>query len=509
MAQIAVEMTGDEAKLWRSFQKIVQQQDKLSANFNKLQSSGKKAGRGLDDAFGGRALGSLKSYVTGVLSVGAGLAVIRQALGDIRAMQDAAGGRIGANYEAMTTLNQHPSAEALNKIVRRLRVTQGMPSDQATNLIFAAQSAGLAGDVDMFASLTQLGFNPLSAVAASQKIQKAFGGAGAGTEGGGTARMIANKFLTSAEKSPENAEALAANAAIVSQNWADMGGQDEELIAGLGILSQVMKSPEMAGTALRSLVSKLKDKRKNIRVPGIESMGPMEIIQGLPDWAKKGLLQSDAGKRVTLDEFLGDVNAKTAQGVLTENFDEFSGLVSSIRAEEAATGPGDRVDQAIERHRRDPRLEAVRNARIAKEMRLLVEEDRFAVANKLADTAADRRMTDLYERGGSAPVGWLRQMDMAIERFLFSFTGDDKEFVRRAAEREEYEEKMRRGEAPRRQFLLGWPFQENTQIAPTQSAAPDDWGGMASVAQTLLEAAHELRQAAAGGPTLGKPDEDK
>ena len=43
MAQTVVEMSGDEAKLWQSMQRVVNQQDKLDKGFKKVRSSSDRA----------------------------------------------------------------------------------------------------------------------------------------------------------------------------------------------------------------------------------------------------------------------------------------------------------------------------------------------------------------------------------------------------------------------------------------------------------------------------------
>jgi len=62
MAQVVVEMSSDEAKLYRGMQRIIEQQNKLDRGNKKVQQSGKQAGKEQEQAFGPRAAGQLANY---------------------------------------------------------------------------------------------------------------------------------------------------------------------------------------------------------------------------------------------------------------------------------------------------------------------------------------------------------------------------------------------------------------------------------------------------------------
>lgn len=71
--------------------------------------------------------------------------------------------------------------------------------------MFSAKSAALEAKAILFASLPDIGFDPLSGIESVQKLQANFGGEGPGRTGAGTPRQILNKLLASAEESPEKA----------------------------------------------------------------------------------------------------------------------------------------------------------------------------------------------------------------------------------------------------------------------------------------------------------------
>lgn len=76
MAQIAVEMTSDEAKLWRGFQRIVGQQKKMEQGFQRVHRRGQQAGSALTGTFGAAGR-SLLTYAGTILSVGTAISGLR------------------------------------------------------------------------------------------------------------------------------------------------------------------------------------------------------------------------------------------------------------------------------------------------------------------------------------------------------------------------------------------------------------------------------------------------
>ena len=51
MAQIVVEMTGDEARLWRSYQKIAKKQTEVEGGLKKIKGAAGKAGDSMKRAW--------------------------------------------------------------------------------------------------------------------------------------------------------------------------------------------------------------------------------------------------------------------------------------------------------------------------------------------------------------------------------------------------------------------------------------------------------------------------
>jgi hypothetical protein len=73
MAQVVVEMTSDEHRLFAAQQKLIEQEANMARGYEKVGRKAKRAGRQARDGFGGRALSSVKSYAAGVVSVSAAL----------------------------------------------------------------------------------------------------------------------------------------------------------------------------------------------------------------------------------------------------------------------------------------------------------------------------------------------------------------------------------------------------------------------------------------------------
>ena len=81
MAQVVVELTADESKLLRAFNKIQEGQKKVEGGLKKVKKGG-------DDAFGKNAIANMTAYIAGVVGVTAVLGVAKRTLTDVKAEGD-------------------------------------------------------------------------------------------------------------------------------------------------------------------------------------------------------------------------------------------------------------------------------------------------------------------------------------------------------------------------------------------------------------------------------------
>jgi hypothetical protein len=143
MAQIVVEMSGDEAKLWRSMQKVMEGQTKIERNFKKTKDSAKEVEKAIDDQVQG-----LAEMATAYLGISATVNKIldaeKQREEIANRMKDAAVSLADAQSEAIGNL-MLPKAEqdkliaTVEKMASDLRPQGGQAT--AWRVVSAAASA--------------------------------------------------------------------------------------------------------------------------------------------------------------------------------------------------------------------------------------------------------------------------------------------------------------------------------------------------------------------------------
>jgi len=515
MAQVVVEMTGKEAQLWQSFQRIVQQQTKVEGGFKKVAKAGKTAGKdvkraGKDskDAFGGDTLSALTAYVGGLLSAGAAIGTIVKGLRAVREMQQGAGQRITDEVSGRRALLQlAPTTERfefLKAEATRMRTQYGYTPAKGHRITFAAESAGQVQNLDLYAQLKDINFDAEAGVEAVQKIHANFGGAGAGRTGGGTARQILNKIMAAAGPSPVQAEKFARASSIAATSWGGIVGQDETLLAALSALAVPFKTPEQAAQVIKSLSAQLAKKRHLIDLSGgYENLGGMELISAL-DWlGEEGRLKSESGEVVDVRKFLGEMNAIEAHRQFGMQWDVIQKNLRNIELAESQTG----TDKGLLAKRfamaeEDTNLASVKAAEIAEQQLNVVEEVKYGPLEKRAEAKLDR-MRARAEREGGPGARWVKEQTWKLDKWA---TGAE-HFLLMGHERDVDPEAY---------------LQDLNLVRQHRGENPHDERGnegldrLIESAEKLSHAADKLEQAAAktslavgSGPTLSRgPDDD-
>ncbi|HUX14920.1 MAG TPA: hypothetical protein VMW52_00515, partial [Phycisphaerae bacterium] len=86
MANVTVELTGDEARLLRSLDRIIAKEKELAASASETGRRSKGASedsdKARDKAFGAAAVGQLATYAASFVSIGAVIGLVTRALGE-------------------------------------------------------------------------------------------------------------------------------------------------------------------------------------------------------------------------------------------------------------------------------------------------------------------------------------------------------------------------------------------------------------------------------------------
>lgn len=422
MATLNVEMTGDEAKLFRSLQKIVGQQNKMKKGFEDVEKSGKKAGDATEKSFGQKAIKGLADFAAGLNIIKSGHDKILSVMKEIRAESEKAGKGLLEARETRAQLIQvaggnQQEFQRLVAISNQLRTTQGLTAVQANRLTFQAKSAGLEQDVQFFGRLGEIGFEPTAGIEAVQKLQAAFGVGGA--TGAGTSQQIINKLLEAAAQSPVGAAEIARAASTASAAFANIGGSDEGLLALGAVFSETFKSPEAANQRIKSLATQLFKKSDQIDFQGTEPLKGLDLISNLSELGKQGRLTDEGGNVVDVKKFLGEANALEAVKAFETQKKEIQGIRERLLEADRLQGGGI-LSRSLEIAASDPTLRTINQSAIDKQKRLVGEQGDLGITALRAQSLQDRGST-LRREANQGKTG---------EEF-FNFFGDRFEDVER------------------------------------------------------------------------------
>ena len=278
MANIVVEMSGDEAKLFRSFQKVQQQirkqeqslaksgqageqaGQKIAQGADRAERSLKNAGKARDDAFGTGALRQLGSYAAGFASIGAAVAAVTGAMREQREIQRelAEGIREGrGSYGKLIQLaggDRQRYSQLVQMADKTFREGGVASRSAAGDLMFELESAGIATESNraFFSKLLEVEPETTPTIQAVGKMQSAFG-----TEAGSAKQIVSKAFAAAAPVTGASPSAMLTANLRALQSAKMLGLSDEELQAAVSVIAQQEQSPEVAGTQVSSLLQSM------------------------------------------------------------------------------------------------------------------------------------------------------------------------------------------------------------------------------------------------------------
>lgn len=303
MAQVVVEMSGDEAKLFRSYQRIIDQAKKLDGTVKENKQSH-------EQAFGGAAISGLMSYATSMLSVSAAVGAVTSAMRAAREEADRLGQLQRTGGPGLGQLAQLAETPAqMSRMVAEAQKTFASGGaktiEQAAAMQFALESAGAGGMRADFAQLQATGLVPDAQLMAESaaKLQKAFGAA----KTGNLSRIVSTAF-GAGKIGLGSAEQLLAGAAEAGTFGQRIGLSPEETAAAVSTISGAL-GPEGAATAAEQLF-------KNIEMQGIVQKKRLKRGEGLQQYLNQ--IQALEKKGVPIGDILGNRGeAIVAYGLLT------------------------------------------------------------------------------------------------------------------------------------------------------------------------------------------------
>lgn len=283
MANVVVEMSGDEGRLWKSYQKIIDQSKKLDDGHRKVKQSGQEAGRQLEQSFGQQAHTRLVNFATGLGSLATAANVFRSAMAESKAATDSAMASVQGLVDMRRQLLQLGAGNQQNNLrADTLAARYGVSRADARQLMFSAQSEGFTGAAPEIAKLA--GANILTVDAASKaagQIPRLF------PKSPITAMEAINATLTAAQQSRLNFEQVAGALPMASEGAAMAGASPAETMALTSVLASRFASGEAAAARIKAIGS-LAATRPGMAGGGI--VGAVEQMQGMPESERKKIL---------------------------------------------------------------------------------------------------------------------------------------------------------------------------------------------------------------------------
>lgn len=282
MAQVVVELSGDEAKLWKAYQKVIEQSKKLDDSNKSLKQSSQAASKAATDGFGSQAVNALKSYAMGYVGVSQAIGAVTSALKAARAAAQEAMANVDGLTESRRRLIQVGTSAAdvqeQNVMADLLAREYGVPRGEARGLMFAARSEQFAGSERDIMRLARANVIDLeSAITSAGMVRGNFDFAMSAM-----AAVIAT--LKGAETSRLSAEQFAATIPKLSGVATGVGATPAETMAAVSVLAtRNERASEYAGTLIGRLGIDKQFQGKGI-------VGAVESLAELPEDQRRQIL---------------------------------------------------------------------------------------------------------------------------------------------------------------------------------------------------------------------------
>lgn len=412
MAGVVVEMSADDAKLHRAIAKLERQQLQFQRKLKATGTTGRKAGadigRSMDkagkDAFGPQALTRIKNYATAIVGVGAGIALVTKAFGEMSRVREAAAARNRAAEIGLGALTQLSGGDP-KRLAELIGQAKGIFSGggaatkgEAGSILFSLVSAG-AGGPDarkLFADLYGIEQDPAGLARGAATLRTSIG-----VQETGSIRQIVSKAFAASEFSPAQAAPLLEAAARGGVSAKKLGIRDEALLAATAIAATATGSAELGGTQVESLLMSL------VKRGGFAGLSLRESIGKISDL---GLSDPE------LIKFLGRKEAASAFSTLRGNLPTFDKAIKAIDQAQAS----DLAGSLITARNLQPELAATLRERQARAGRELGEDPlgvKLQLARAEIDQFKERRRTEGADELITNLRAWAAQLLITLQQF--------------------------------------------------------------------------------------------
>jgi len=257
MAGVVVTMSGDEARLFRAMQKVVDQQDKLNSKLKDTAKNSDEAGKRSKDAFDKSGLSlnklsaSLVTYAAGVAGAAGAVGLLRSAWEQVRKEQEAGLSQLqrtqGQDRRLLQISTSAKDFDQLRDQADSLASQFGVDRAVVREVIFAAVSENFRDAVPAIIAANQV-IDPVSAAGVAGQAPALF----KGTIG---ALEAVNLTLKAAQASRLNFEQIAASLPQAAEGGSVAKATAEETLAVLSVLASEFKSGDTAADRIKAFAT--------------------------------------------------------------------------------------------------------------------------------------------------------------------------------------------------------------------------------------------------------------
>jgi uncharacterized protein (DUF2384 family) len=310
-----------------------------------LKSEYEQAENAGKKAFGAGALSQLASLAAGYLSISTAINLVTTALNDQEAARKDAAERAKASRMDLGSLAQvSDTPEEFSTLVQQARdVYKGGGAESLGQAAQIVFATKSADEMKHLGLFQEMRASGLVQDTGMMATAAATIKASMGEKETGDLRAIISKGIAASLPGAGSAEALMEAAARSGGSAAALRMRDEEVLAAVAIASKSTGSPERAGTNVASLFRSLDEKEE---FKGMSFKGALEKLKG------KGL------EGAALQEYLGREEALAGYRAVMQNVDLYDKALGDIEKAEKT----DYVGQKVKYHAREPGLAAARQA---------------------------------------------------------------------------------------------------------------------------------------------------
>jgi len=393
MADVVVHMSGDEAKLWRSFQKIVAQQKTLEGGLKKTARAGDQVGKKLKtagassrQAFKTESVDKFSSAVGGLVGAGGVISLATKALNHMSQEAETAFTSLKGLSTETRRLNQVATSPgdyaAMQRRADRLAIKHAVEPNVVRDVMFSAKSEGFTDDLEYILKHRQV-VDPKSLAGVAGQLKGLFPTATL------TGREAMNMVLAGAQHSRLDFETLQQAMPRIAEGANLAGSSPAESTAIAAVLSSRFASGKTTADRGKAFGTKV---GITPELAGKGIIGAFETIRD--DWTEEA-------RRTWLGE---SQELNTMYKVLGEELPRIIEQRGVIELAVSQTGtPGSPMARGLWRARQSPTDRALFVQEQAAIKRDVLRRQHLAVDEGQAQAARDNLVGGLY-KSGAAPV---------------------------------------------------------------------------------------------------------